>query len=211
MREFVRSNLDIIEWVLGALAVILPSAAWLSRNDLSGLTLYDIFPPLGLIAFGLMWTHFVMGALRRYAQVDLKQGRLYTSISMGLVLGLILLHPGLFWLALYLDGYGLPPVSYMDVYATQLAFLALGTLSLLIFLAYELKRFFGDRKWWKVIERLQIVAMIAIFIHALGLGNELRLDWFMGVWVLYGVTLLASSWYTFMHEYKEETNGNQTI
>ncbi len=208
MREFLRKNISVVEWVLGALAVVLPSIAWLGRNDLNDLTLYDIFPPLGLIAFGLMWTHFVMGALRRYTYVELKQGRLYTTISMGLVLALILLHPGLLWLALYLDGYGLPPLSYMDVYAAQLGFLALGTVSLLVFLAYELKRFFEDRKWWKVIERLQIVAMIAIFVHALGLGNELRLDWFMIVWILYGITLLISSGYTIVHGNKEGKNGN---
>lgn len=200
MNGFVRRHLSSIEWTLGTLAVLLPSIVWLSRNNLNDLSLYDIFPPLGLVAFGLMWTHFIMGALRRYAGANLKQGRLYTSVSMGLVLALILLHPGLLWLALYLDGYGLPPVSYMEVYAAQLGFLAFGTVSLLIFLSYELKRFFGDKKWWKYVEKVQIVGMVAIFIHALGLGNELRVDWFFVVWVFYGVTLLLSFVYSLMYD-----------
>ena len=124
-----------------------------------------------------MWVHFVVGALRRYGGVANEGRDVFKTVSMGLVLALILLHPGLFWLALYLDGFGLPPQSYMEVYATQLGFLVLGTLGLVIFLAYELKRFFGGRRWWKYIEWLQAVGMAAIFVHAIGLGSELTIDW----------------------------------
>ena len=77
----------------------------------------------------------------------------------------------------------------MEVYATQLGFLMLGTIGLVIFLAYELKRFFGDRGWWKYIEGAQIAGMAAIFVHAVGLGNELAIDWVLVVWIFYGVTL----------------------
>ena len=70
MRRFVRDNVTTIEWTIGIVVVMLPSLAWVSQQTTgSGITLYDIFPPLGLVAFGLMWTHFVMGALRRYAGV----------------------------------------------------------------------------------------------------------------------------------------------
>lgn len=196
MKDFLRSNIAEIEWLLGGIAVILPSIAWFSRANLGELTLYDVFPPLGLIAFGLMWTHFVMSALRRYAGVAGKKRDVYAVISMGLVLALILLHPGLFFLALYMDGYGLPPQSYIEAYSTQLGFLALGTVGLMIFLAYELKRFFGEKKWWKYIGALQIVGMIAIFIHAIGIGSDLAMDWFMVVWIFYGITLAAAIVYT---------------
>lgn len=196
MREFIRRHFTIIEWTLGSLAVILPVIAWLSRIELGDLTLYDIFPPLGLIAFGVMWTHFVMGALRRYAAVGRRERNLYLPVSMGIVLALIILHPGLFWLALYLDGYGLPPQSYMQVYSTQLGFISLGVVGLMIFLAYELKRFFGDRSWWQYVEKLQIAGMVAIFIHGLNLGSDIRMDWFMAVWVTYGVTFVAAVAYS---------------
>lgn len=196
MRRFMRRHIRSIEWGLGVIAVVLPSIAWLSEAELDELTLYDIFPPLGLLAFGLMWTHFVIGALRRYAGIQLDKHRPYMTISMGLVFALILLHPGLLWLALYLDGLGLPPESYMQAYSTQLGFVALGTLGLVIFLAYELKRFFGNKSWWKYVSMLQIVGMAAIFIHAIGLGNELRLDWYFAVWVILGVTLMVSFIYS---------------
>lgn len=194
-RDFTKQYITIIEWVLGSLVVVLPAAAWVSQADLGDLSLYEIFPPLGLIAFGLMWTHFVMGALRRYSGAH-KKHDLYMNASMGLVLALLLLHPGLLWLALYMDGYGLPPQSYITAYSTQLGFVVLGTIALTIFLAFELKRFFGKKSWWKYIEWLQIVGMTAIFIHAIGLGNELRIDWFMLVWLFYGVTLAVSIIYS---------------
>ena len=77
-------------------------------------------------------------------------------------------------------------------------------LGLMIFLAYELKRFFGGRSWWKYIEWLQIVGMAAIFVHAIELGGELRLDWFMAVWVFYGVTLSTAVIYSrFIFKSKE--------
>ncbi len=204
MRDFIRNNVNLVEWTLGALALLLPTIAWLSRNDLSDLTLYDIFPPLGIIAFGLMWTHFVMGSLRRYAGIEKRKQSLFMPLSMGLVLELIILHPGLLWIALYMDGYGLPPQSHVQAYSTQVGFVALGTIALLIFLSYELKRFFGDKKWWKYIEKLQIVGMIAIFIHALGLGDELKIDWFFIVWVLYGVTLAFSFVYSLMFDNRQK-------
>ena len=201
MRRFVDHNIVTIEWLLGGLAVLLPCVAWLSRNDVGDLTLYDIFPPLGLIAFGLMWTHFVTGALRRFSGVKQNTDRPYTTISMGLVLALIVLHPGLLWLALYLDGFGLPPQSYLEVYSAQLGFVLLGSIALIIFLAYELKRFYGDRGWWKYVAGAQIIGMAAIFVHAIGLGNELRIDWFFWVWLLLGVTLMLSFVYsTFIHK-----------
>lgn len=206
MKDFVGKNLTAIEWVLGSLAVLLPTAAWLSRNELGDLTLYDIFPPLGLIAFGLMWTHFVVGALRRYGRVEKRSSGLYMPLSMGLVLALIILHPGLLWLALYMDGYGLPPKSYMEVYSTQIGFVSLGVIGLTIFLSYELKRFFGQRSWWKYIDRLQIAGMIAIFIHGFGLGQEIRMDWFMLVWLVYGVTFLVSIVYSWRLDNKKEDN-----
>lgn len=211
MRDFVKNNLGFIEWLLGILAVVLPLTVWLGRADVADLTLYDIFPPLGLIAFGLMWTHFVMGALRRYSGAGLKRRDAYMVVSMGLVLALIILHPGLLWIALYMDGFGLPPVSALAAYGTQAVFVVLGMSGLLIFLAFEFKRFFGEKSWWKYIERLQIIGMVAIFFHAIGLGSDLRIDWFMVVWTAYGGTFVASVVYSQMFDKhkREESNARQ--
>ncbi len=204
MKEFIRQKFLAIEWTLGGLAIVLPVVAWLGVRTLNGISVYDIFPPLGLIAFGLMWTHFVMGALRRYSGYDKKGHGLYMPVSMGLVLGLIILHPGLLLLQLYKDGYGLPPLSYLTVYENQEVYLALGSLGLTIFLAFELKRWFAHKTWWKYIELLQIIGMAAIFIHALELGREVRTGWFMGVWWVYGITLAVAVIYSRLVYKKKE-------
>lgn len=196
MKRFVRNNFKAIEWTLGGLVVALPVIAWLTTRNLTDLSVYDVFPPLGLIAFGLMWTHFVMGALRRYSGYDARQNAPYMTVSMGLVLGLIILHPGLLWLQLYRDGFGLPPVSYLTAYKTQQLYVLLGSLGLAIFLSYELKRWFAEKTWWKYVEYLQIVGMAVIFVHALELGRELRTGWFVLVWWVYGLTLAAAIIYS---------------
>lgn len=196
MKNFVKRNFQAIEWMLAAAVIILPIIAWATTRHLNDLSVYDVFPPLGLIAFGLMWTHFVMGALRRYSDYDAKQNALYMTISMGLVLGLIILHPGLLWLQLYRDGFGLPPESYLTAYKAQQLYVLLGSLGLAIFLAFELKRWFGKRSWWKYVELLQIVGMAVIFVHALELGREIRTGWFVIVWWIYGITFTAAILYS---------------
>jgi hypothetical protein len=201
-----------VEWGLGALVVISSLVVWVMTRQPGEqiLTVYDIFPLFGLIAFGLMWTHFVMGAIRRYADIDAPKTSMYKTVSMGVVLGLILLHPGLLWLGLYSDGYGLPPASHMKAYEDQILFVGLGTLGLTIFLAFELKRWFARKSWWKYVEYAQILGMIAIFFHAVELGNELRMDWFMLLWWFYGVTLAMSIIYSrLLYKKKEQTHGTK--
>lgn len=204
MKYFIRQNFLVIEWTLGALVVVLPILAWFGTRTVTDLTVYDVFPPLGLIAFGLMWTHFVMGALRRYSGYDKKGHGLFIPLSMGLVLGLIILHPGLLWLQLYRDGFGLPPVSYLTAYESQQLYVLLGSLGLAIFLSFELKRWFSHRSWWKYIELLQIVGMAAIFFHALELGREVKTGWFMAVWWVYGATLAVAIVYSRLIYKKEK-------
>lgn len=196
MRAFVAKYLPVIAWGLGGFVLVSSIAAWWTGYSGKPLTPYDIFPPLGLVAFGLMWSHYVIGALRRYAGQTAAPRNVYMLLSMGVVLSLLLLHPGILWISLYIDGYGLPPQSYYEVYSAQLGLLAIGTVALIIFLTYELRRYFKFASWWKYIEKVQLLAMALIFVHAIGLGRELRIDWFMVIWLFYGVTLIVSAAYT---------------
>ncbi len=208
MRDFIRRYHVTIEWVLGVFVLVSSLAAWLDSREFEdqGLTIYTIFPPLGLIAFGLMWTHFIMGGLRRYADVQKRRRDTYMTVSMGLVLALIILHPGLLWLGLYRDGLGLPPFSYLMAYESQLIAVLLGSLGLVIFLAFECKRWFGTRSWWRFVEWAQIVGMAAIFFHAIELGGELRQDWYAAVWWFYGLTLAAVVIYSWVHDTRKGAN-----
>jgi hypothetical protein len=91
----------------------------------------------------------------------------------------------------------------LTVYSTQVAAVLLGSLGLTIFLAFELKRWFGEKIWWRYVEWAQIVGMAAIFYHALQLGHELRLGWFMAVWWFYGLTLVGAIIYSAIYKKRE--------
>ena len=189
-----RSKVNLLEWLTGILVVCLSFIVWVTHT--SDFTIYTIFPVLGLIAFGLIWTHFVYGAVRKYLGLKANPGSSYMTISMGIVLALIILHPGLLWYALYQDGLGLPPLSVYKVYDTQVLAVLLGTLGLIIFLSYELKRLFSAKSWWRYVEALQTLGMIVIFIHGILLGSETTSSWFAFVWWFYGVSLLISVGYS---------------
>jgi hypothetical protein len=199
----IAKRLQVTSWLLGLIVTLAVFTVW-SQVRLTGqvLTAYDLFPLLGLVAFSLMWTHYVTDALRRYLKQDRSVLEQYFKISSGVVLVLILLHPGIFLVKLWLDGLGLPPFSYFQVYGgiMQRAALVLGTLSLLVFLTYELYRWFRQAPWWKYVGYANILAMGAIFYHGLTLGDELSLTWFRVVWFFYGVTFVCAVIYNEMHK-----------
>jgi hypothetical protein len=188
-------KLQILSWTLGVMVIVLAVSAW-AQVRLTGrpLTSYDIFPVLGLSAFGLMWTHYTTGALKKLLGAPSDSLQLYSKITQWIVLVLIILHPGIFVTSLWVDGFGLPPVSYLTVYTDTAARIALlaGSTSLLIFLSFELHRWFRKASWWKYIEYLNIFAMFAILYHGLTLGGELGLGWFKIVWLVYALTLAAA-------------------
>lgn len=195
-------TLNYSAWGLGAATVLLALIAWampIINSPKLFTSLYNLFPILGLVAFSLMWTHYVLGALRRYYKLPSSALHRYSQITGYAVLVAILLHPGLFFLQLYLDGYGLPPASYMTVYpigTLQLGMVGLGTIALLAFLSFELRRWFKQRSWWKYVEYFNVVAMGMIFLHGLVLGGELMGGWYLVVWYAYGISLLAAVCYT---------------
>lgn len=197
-----KSLLKIYSWVLAAAVTVLAVGVWAGERLGGSITAYTIFPLLGLVAFSLMWTHYVLGSTRRLMKVDLKENKQYFKITGFIVLFLILLHPGILIATLYRDGFGLPPNSYLTVYAepAMKGAIMLGTISLLIFLAYELHGKFKNKSWWKYVEYLQILAMFFIFYHGLTLGRELSIGWYKTVWYLYGVSLLAAVIFNYWYD-----------
>lgn len=153
---------------------------------------YQLFPLLGLLAYSLMWSHYISGAMRDLTGIDAKALAGYFRITGYAVLVLICSHPGLLIYQRFRDGYGLPPRSYETYVAPGLGWVTLlGTASLLVFLAYEFRRGFGQRRWWHYVKEAGDVAMLAIFYHSLRLGQQLQSGWFRYVWWFYGVTLVV--------------------
>ncbi len=207
MKEFVQQYHRHIEWGLGIVVVVASVGVWIVNREpsISSITINDIFPVLGLIAFGLMWTHFVMDAVRKYYSIPSVKNGAYKTASFGIVLALLLLHPALLWIGLYQDGYGLPPGSHIEAYQGQLLAVGLGTVALMIFLSFELRRWFSKKPWWKIVQYAQIFGMAAIFYHAIELGGELSQDWFALLWWFYGITLVIAIVYVEIHKRRKKS------
>ena len=166
---------------------------WQAYGGLPRLTIYQLFPLFGLLAFSLMWSHYIASVVRRYYGVDRAELRQYFEITSLVVLAAILLHPGLLAYQLWIDGFGLPPGSEINYVRPDLRlWVVLGMVSLVVFLTFELHRKFGDRPWWRFVSYASDVAMVVIYFHGLRLGGQLQGGWFRYVWYFYGITLLGS-------------------
>lgn len=199
---------QIIEWTVGICVSMVMISAWtISRNALVGnLSVYDVFPVFGLLAFGLMWSHYILGSIRRFMNLAEQKYLIYWRVSTGLVLFLLVAHPVLLNGALISDGLGLPPASYDAAYGSKAIILLLGSAALVVFLAFELRRWFRDKTWWKYIDGAQAFAMAAIFIHALILGRELTMVWFATIWWMLGISLAASIVYNRLYDAEKRSN-----
>ena len=205
------SKLQIGAWALSTITVLAAFIAWGQNNEwkLLHISSYNLFPLFGLVAFSLMWSHYIVAVLRQHYNVDKSVTKKYFELTSHAVLLFIVLHPGLLIWQLFRDGFGLPPGSYLHNYiAPNSAWAALlGTVSFFIFIGYELRRKYGKKSWWKYMQYLSDLAMIAIFVHALRLGRELNPDWFRVIWYVYGVSLLFALGYIYKSKIKKVTNS----
>lgn len=176
--------------------------AWMQIRFADGeLRGYEVFPLLGLVAFSLMWTHYIVGSARRRLGVKKQALRVYSAATSWVVLVCLILHPTLLAYELWRDGLGLPPLSIVSVYSSGIMPFAIiaGSMSLTVFLAFELHRWFRDAAWWKYVEMASVVAMGAIFWHGLQLGGEIN-TWYRAVWIIYAVTLVVAIVYNHKHD-----------
>jgi len=181
--------------IVAGLAVFVwgDSLAW----RFSDLSIYQVFPLLGLLAFSIMWSHYMAGFMHKTFLKNVTYGRYYLWTSYA-VLVAILLHPGLLAYQRYRDGFGLPPSSETSYVMPGLGWIVvLGMTSLLVFLAFELHRWFDKKSWWQVVPRLGDAAMVAIFYHGLRLGTQTHITWFRTIWIIYGVTLILVLLYSY--------------
>ena len=188
-----------IPWAISVAVCIAAICAWGASYSwqLRYVTAYQIFPLLGLLAFSLMWSHYMTGFLQKKRVIPENTGT-YFRVTSNAVLVLLLLHPGIFIYERFHDGYGLPPGSYTTYVAPGLAWVVmLGSVSLLVFLAYELHRWYEKKSWWRYVLYAGDAAMIAILYHGLRIGNTLMHGWSRGVWFVYAIALITVLAYTY--------------
>ncbi len=208
MKTLTPRQLQLTAWLLSATVVIVAIAAWYRGYavSLGEVSIYQFFPVFGLIAFSLMWSHYIAAALRVHTELDKEVLHDYFEATSAIVLFAILLHPGLISWQLWKDGFGLPPGSELTYVGPMLAaYIIIAIISLCVFLVYELRRIFADRPWWKYVSFASDGAMILIFFHALKLGGLLQKGWFQKLWWFYGVTLIGSMGYIYTQKYRHPT------
>lgn len=193
-------SVQIVAWAICGLSVLIAIIAWgkLTNWHLS-LSAYSLFPLFGLLAFSIMWSHYVAGFVRTNLGVKpVALSRYFSSTSL-LVLALLILHPAVLIVQRYRDGFGFPPGSYKSYVAPGLGWVTLlGSVSWVAFMLFELGRWFRDKSWFVYIARAGDIAMLAIVYHGLRIGDHLQMGWYRGLWIGYGVVLiliLASNYY----------------
>lgn len=187
----MKQNLVKFAWGLGFIVAVLAIITWYQHisGPISQLSVYEIFPVFGLLAFSLMWSHYIVGAVRTYYGVAKEKFATYNQTTFMLVLIALLLHPGLLTWQLWRDHFGLP-VDY--VAPDMRLYVVLGQIALIAFLVFELQRFYSDRAWWHWVERASDVAMVLVLIHAFNLGTSLIDGWFKLIWIFYGLTFVGA-------------------
>lgn len=160
-------------------------------------TFYIVFPLLGLLAFSIIWSQYMVGFFQQLTHRKENVAR-YFSITGWMFLVLIILHPSLLIAQRFLDGYGLPPHSYESYVAPSLAWVTLlGSACLFVFLIYSARQFLRKYSWWRFVSILNDVAVLGIFYHSLRLGSQLQTGWFRYVWYFYGVSIVAAIIYKY--------------
>lgn len=199
-------HLQLVAWGVSLGAVTLAVFAWGMSYDwkISSLSTYELFPVFGLVAFSLMWGHYVAAAVRMHLGLDKSVLRTYFEVTSLAVLAAILLHPGLLAWQLWRDGLGLPPGSELNYAGPRMkTTILLGMIALVVFLAYEFRRAYDQKPWWKYVQYASDGAILLIVIHSLRLGTHLQTGWFKSVWYFYATTLAISIVYIY---YRKTTN-----
>jgi len=187
------------QWGLLGLIVAPVVVLWLQRFGLSldGVGALQVFPYLGILAWGVMWTHYAGGLLRK--NFDLKPSHIYSVFSHYSVTALILLHPGLLAYGQYESTGTKPLQSYWNYVGTSAkAAVTAGLIALLTFLSYDVYRKLQSKDFWKrqqwIVSLMQSTAMTLIFWHGLRIGQHLQSGWFRYWWIVLGVVLLAGQY-----------------
>lgn len=191
---------QIFAWSLVAAVCAVGFVAWggVYQWHLRPFSAYLFFPLLGLLAFSLMWTHYIMVVVRLRWSLQKTVLANYFRWTGYAVLVLICLHPGLLIYQRFQDGYGLPPRSYETYVAPGLGWVTLlGTACLLVFLAFELRRWFQPKSWWPYVANASDLAMLGIAYHGLRLGTTIQQGWFHDVWLFYALTLILALIYKY--------------
>lgn len=178
-------------------AVFFPVLVWKQTVtiNLDSSLLRTIFPVLGLIAYMIMWLHIIGGAfetkLNRYIDFDY-----FLYWSSYIVLGLLILHP-----LIFIVNFGFPQFSGIFNFGSG-SFIWLGILGWLMLITYDIRKAFSNqiffKRHWGAIQFLSTAGFYVIFFHSLFLGHNLGSGPLRTAWILFGISGVLASVYTYL-------------
>lgn len=183
-------KLAVATIALNITVLVLATIAWSQQNTALP-TALSISILLAIIAYGLMWVHYVSDWLKRRYWPHQTTGWQY-GISRWIVLIAILAHPILINAYLFENNYGLPLESYQKYFGSSvLIFILLGIVSLAAFLAFEVKKWLEHKPVWQWVMHANNLAMLLIVIHGYKLGPITDSRWYFWVWTVQALILCA--------------------
>lgn len=201
-----------LSWAVTFGSIALVTFAWGSNLswNISDASIYQWFPLLGLIAWITMAEHYYLGTVR-IVNAGLTKPKYFKEVTGAIVLGSLLLHPGLLAYAQNKNGQGTPPEAFVNYVGEGLKLAVfLGTISLLIFLSFEVfERLKNNRfikKHWIWVSVSQSIAMTLIWVHALRLGGVTDESWFRFIWIFYGFALIPCFYIIHKLDFKQKVS-----
>lgn len=170
-----------VSLLLNTLVIGLALTAWLMTAGRS-ITPLEVASLLGVLAFSLMWVHYVADAVSPRAEAEQKKDVQYV-VSRYAVLVAILSHPFLVNYYLITNNFGFPPEGYVALLGDLAVVVLLGWIALAAFLLFELRA--KLRKYDRYIFHANTIAMFLVLIHGFVIGMVMMTTWFVWAWFGY--------------------------
>jgi hypothetical protein len=158
--------------------------------DFSVLSLFLLFPILGMLAFSVMWTQTAVGCFSNYFSKYFNLDIFYAKSGLA-VLILFLSHPAIAIIALLNTTGSANPFQLVS--DSQGIFLILAMISFIIFLSFELTLRWKTNTLAKIkpwIENASYIGIILVWVHSLNIGSHTGSGWFHYLWLFYGISAI---------------------
>lgn len=195
----------LIRWlVITALivSVFYPLWVWYGNANLQWdkVSLFEIFPAFGILAFTLMWQHIVGAPLKGWLSKYVNWKK-FTHATTEIVLAAIILHPVLLYVAFALNGGG-KPFDYVTSGQDYIIWAGIiGWLTLISFDVFRhLKGYDFVKMHWNKILIVSTFGFFIILLHSLGVGRDLQGGVLRVVWFGYGLTAALAAIYYYGFE-----------
>ena len=176
-----------VSLLLNTLVIGLALVAWFTTIGQS-ISSLEVASLLGVLAFSLMWVHYVADAVSPRAETEQKKDVQYV-VSRYAVLFAILSHPFLVNYYLVTNNFGFPPEGYVALLGDLAVVVLLGWIALAAFLLFELRS--KLHRFDHYIFHANSIAMFLVLMHGFVIGMVMMTTWFAWVWLGYLVVFTA--------------------